>query len=160
MRPDAVSAAGKHVVLDQNPRLAALFSPDGWSWNILNPRVRDLLKDVRRELYEVFPNARYFHLGCDEVYSYEKGDEDQRRMRSFLRSVIEEVQMEGVRPIIWGDMLLNARACGVDGGHQPYVCGCDTPEHADKLIAAIPRGTVIADCTTTFCRRLSRPAFT
>ena len=66
-------------------------------------------------------------------------------MRSFLRSVIEEVQMEGVRPIIWGDMLLNARACGVDGGHQPYVCGCDTPEHADKLIAAIPRDTVIAD---------------
>lgn len=138
-------SGGKHVVLDQNPRLAALFSPDGWSWNILNPRVRDLLKDVRRELYEVFPNARYFHLGCDEVYSYEKGDEDQRRMRSFLRSVIEEVQMEGVRPIIWGDMLLNARACGVDGGHQPYVCGCDTPEHADKLIAAIPRDTVIAD---------------
>ena len=109
------------MVLDQKPRLAALFSPDGWSWNILNPRVRDLLKDVRRELYEVFPNARYVHLGCDEVYSYEKGDEDQRRMRSFLRSVIEEVQMEGVRPIIWGDMLLNARACGVDGGHQPYV---------------------------------------
>lgn len=138
-------SGGKHVVLDQNPRLAALFSPDGWSWNILNPRARDLLKDVRRELYEVFPNARYFHLGCDEVYSYEKGDEDQRRMRSFLRSVIEEVQMEGVRPIIWGDMLLNARACGVDGGHQPYVCGCDTPEHADKLIAAIPRDTVIAD---------------
>lgn len=138
-------SGGKHVVLDQNPRLAVLFSPDGWSWNILNPRVRDLLKDVRRELYEVFPNARYFHLGCDEVYSYEKGDEDQRRMRSFLRSVIEEAQMEGVRPIIWGDMLLNARACGVDGGHQPYVCGCDTPEHADKLIAAIPRDTVIAD---------------
>lgn len=138
-------SGGKHVVLDQNPRLAALFSPDGWSWNILNPRARDLLREVRRELYEVFPNARYFHLGCDEVYSYEKGEEDQRRMREFLRSLIEEVQAEGVRPIIWGDMLLNAEACGVEGGHQPYVCGCDTPEHGEALIAAIPKDTVIAD---------------
>ena len=138
-------SGGKHVVLDQNPRLAALFSPDGWSWNILNPRARDLLREVRRELYEVFPNARYFHLGCDEVYSYEKRDEDQRRMRDFLQSLIKEVQMEGVRPIIWGDMLLNAEACGVEGGHQPYVCGCDTPEHGEALIAAIPKDTVIAD---------------
>ena len=138
-------SGGKHVVLDQNPRLAALFSPDGWSWNVLNPRTRDLLREVRRELYEVFPNARYFHLGCDEVYSYEKGEEDQRRMREFLRSLIEEVQAEGVRPIIWGDMLLNAEACGVEGGHQPYVCGCDTPEHGEALIAAIPKDTVIAD---------------
>ena len=138
-------SGGKHVVLDQNPRLAALFSPDGWSWNVLNPQTRNLLKDVRRELYEVFPNARYFHLGCDEVYSYEKGEEDQRRMRDFLRSLIEEVQAEGVRPIIWGDMLLNAEACGVEGGQEPYVCGCDTPEHGEALIAAIPKDTVIAD---------------
>lgn len=144
-------SGGKHVVLDQNPRLANLFAPDGWSWNTDDPQAARLLKQVRRELYEVFPNCRYFHLGCDEVYSYEKGDEDQQKMRNFLRGLIEEVKAEGKRPIIWGDMLLNAEACGVDGRRQrprppqPYFCGCDTPENAEKLIAAIPKDTVIAD---------------
>ena len=138
-------SGGQHVVLDQNPKKALLFEPDGWTWCISNPETRRVLRALRQELIELCGSGRYFHLGCDEVYSYEKGDEDQRRMRSFLRSVIEEVQMEGVRPIIWGDMLLNAEACGVEGGHQPYVCGCDTPEHGEALIAAIPKDTVIAD---------------
>lgn len=144
-------SGGKHVVLDQNPSLALLFSPDGWSWNIDSPAAHDLLKEVRRELYEIYPNAKYFHLGCDEVYSYEKGDEDQERMRNFLHDLIEEVKAEGVRPIIWGDMLLNAEAIGVGSRRQvprpekPYFCGCDTPENAEKMIAAIPKDTVIAD---------------
>lgn len=144
-------SGGKHVVLDQNPRLANLFSPDGWSWNIDSPKAHDLLKEVRRELYEIYPNAKYFHLGCDEVYSYEKGEEDQRKMRDYLRSLIEEVKAEGMRPIIWGDMLLNADAVGVGSRRQvpkpekPYFCGCDTPENAEKMLAAIPKDTVIAD---------------
>lgn len=135
-------SGGKHVVLDQNPRLAPLFSPDGWSWNLRSPRVPDLLRELRRELYEVFPGAQYFHLGCDEVYSYETGDEAQALMARFLRDRIEEVLREGKRPIIWGDMLLNSQACGVG---KPYFCGCDTPEHARQLLEAIPRETVIAD---------------
>lgn len=135
-------SGGKHVVLDQNPRLATLFSPDGWSWNITNPQVFELLKQIRRELYEIFPDAQYFHLGCDEVYSYESGDESHRLMRQFLRDRIEEVISEGKRPIIWGDMLLNPQACGVG---SPYFCGCDTPEHAQQMIDAIPKETIIAD---------------
>ena len=135
-------SGGKHVVLDQNPRLAPLFSPDGWSWNLRSPRVPDLLRELRRELYEVFPGAQYFHLGCDEVYSYETGDEAQALMARFLRDRIEEVLREGKRPIIWGDMLLNSQACGVG---KPYFCGCDTPEHARQLLEDIPRETVIAD---------------
>lgn len=144
-------SGGKHVVLDQNPKLAMLFSPDGWSWNIESQASHDLLKQVRQELYEIYPNCTYFHLGCDEVYSYEKGDEDQRRMRNFLHDLIEEVKAEGKRPIIWGDMLLNAEAVGVGSRRQvprpekPYFCGCDTPENAEKMIEAIPRDTVIAD---------------
>lgn len=144
-------SGGKHVVLDQNPRLALLFSQDGWSWNIESREAHDLLKEVRRELYEIYPNASYFHLGCDEVYSYEKGDEDQQKMRNFLHDLIEEVKAEGKRPIIWGDMLLNPDAVGVGSRRQvprpekPYFCGCDTPENAEKIIAAIPKDTVIAD---------------
>ena len=135
-------SGGKHVALDQNPRLAPLFSPDGWSWSLTNAQVPGLLRELRRELYEIFPDARYFHLGCDEVYSYESGDESHRMMRQFLRDRIEEVIAEGKRPIIWGDMLLNPQACGVG---KPYFCGCDTPEHAQQLLDAIPRDTVIAD---------------
>lgn len=135
-------SGGKHVVLDQNPRLAPLFAPDGWAWNITNPEVRELLRKVRGELYEIFDASEYFHLGCDEVYSYEKGDEDQRLMREYLRELVEEVKSEGKRPILWGDMLLNEEACGVS---KPYFCSCDTPENAEKLIAALPKDTVIAD---------------
>ena len=44
---------GKHVVLDQNPALQELFTPDGWAWNIHSPKVHDLLKQIRLELYEL-----------------------------------------------------------------------------------------------------------
>ena len=144
-------SGGKHVVLDQNPRLATLFSPDGWSWDIRSDKARSLLRKVRAELYEIFPDAKFFHLGCDEAYSYEKGDEDQRLMRCFLHDLIEEVKAEGKKPIIWGDMLLNAEAVGVADRRvdaraaKPYFCGCDTPENAEKMIEAIPKDTIIAD---------------
>ena len=139
------ASGGKHVVLDQNPRLALLFSPDGWSWNIESPQTRSLLRQIRRELYEIYPNAGYFHLGCDEVYSYERGEDDQRKMREFLREIIEEVKAEGKRPIIWGDMLLNAENAGVAGDKEPYFCSCDSPADAERLIEAIPKDTLIAD---------------
>lgn len=138
-------SGGKHVVLDQNPRLAPLFSQDGWSWNIENPETWQLLSQIRQELYEIYPNTGYFHLGCDEVYSYERGEEDQRKMRSFLRGIIEQVQSEGKRPMIWGDMLLNARNAGVAGDPEPYFCSCDSPEAGEKLIAEIPKDTIIVD---------------
>ena len=135
-------SGGKHVVLDQNPRLATLFAQDGWSWNIRNPETRALLKKIRCELYAFFPSCEYIHLGCDEVYSYESGDENQAAMRQYLHDLMEEVKLEGKTPIIWGDMLLNAEECEVE---KPYFCGCDTPENARKMIDSIPKDTVIAD---------------
>lgn len=138
-------SGGKHVVLDQNPKLAPLFSYDGWSWNIESPQTMALLRQIRRELYEIYPNCRYFHLGCDEVYSYERGEQDQQKMRRFLCSIIEQVRSEGKRPMIWGDMLLNPQNAAVAGDREPYVCSCDSPEDAKKLIAAIPKDTIIVD---------------
>lgn len=137
--------SGKHVVLDQNPRLAVLFSPDGWSWNVDNPRVKQLLRQVRRELYEIYPEAEYFHLGCDEVDSYDRGEANQRKMRTFLKEIIEDVKSEGKKPIIWGDMLLNRENVGLAESDEGYCCFCDSPEDAKKLIDAIPKDTVIAD---------------
>ncbi len=135
-------SGGKHVVLDQNPRLATLFAEDGWAWNIENPEAHALLKKIRAELYDLFPNTEYIHLGCDEVYSYESGDDNQAKMRQYLHDLIEEVKSEGKKPIIWGDMLLNPEACMVE---KPYFCGCDTPENAVKMAECIPKDTIIAD---------------
>ena len=59
---------GKHVVLDQNPRLQHLFTPDGWAWDVTSPEVYHLLANIRRELYELFGQTEYFHIGCDEAY--------------------------------------------------------------------------------------------
>lgn len=138
-------SGGKHVVLDQNPRLATLFSPDGWSWNIESKKAKELLAAVRRELYDIYPDAKYIHLGCDEVYSYERGEEDQKKMRTFLTELLAQVKSEGKTPMIWGDMLLNAENVGVVGDKEHYYCSCDDPQDAKKLIDAIPKDTVIVD---------------
>ena len=56
---------GKHVVLDQNPLLQNLFTPDGWAWNIRSDKTVKLLKQMRNELYELFGDSEYIHIGCD-----------------------------------------------------------------------------------------------
>lgn len=138
-------SGGKHVVLDQNPRLAPLFSPDGWSWNAESSKVQELLAAVRRELYDIYPDAKYIHLGCDEVYSYERGEEDQRKMRVFMTALLAQVSAEGKTPMIWGDMLLNAENAGIVGDKERYHCAGGDPQNTQKLINAIPRDTVIVD---------------
>ena len=138
-------SGGKHVVLDQNPRLAALFSEDGWSWNIRSERVLALLRRMRGELCELFGEGGYFHLGCDEVYSYETGDDNHRLMRNYLKSLIRVVSAEGRRPILWGDMFLNRAAVGLTEDDRGYACNCDTPAHAQAFLDELPREAVIAD---------------
>ncbi len=64
------SLYGRHVVLDQNPRLATLFEPDGWTWCLSNPETLELLRAVRKELMDFFGPGSWFHIGCDEAYSY------------------------------------------------------------------------------------------
>lgn len=98
--------SGKHVVLDQNPRYQHLYSPDGWVWNIESPEVRKLLKQVRLELYEVFGQGEYIHIGCDEAY-YISRDKRLRTevLPAYLRELTAEVEKEGRRPMIWMDML-------------------------------------------------------
>lgn len=102
---------GRHVVLDQNPRLAPLFEPDGWTWCLTNPRARDLLLRVCDELIEFAGPGRYFHIGCDEAYSHASCDRCRTsdRIKLFtehLNRLDAHLEKRGRRTIMWGDALL------------------------------------------------------
>jgi len=75
---------GKHVALDQNPQLQRFFTPDGWAWNINSPAVFALLKQVRKELYELFGNGEYIHIGCDEAYYITRNRELRKSLSGYL----------------------------------------------------------------------------
>ena len=85
------SCYGKHVVLDQNPARALLFEPDGWTWCISNPETRRVLRGLRQELIDLCGSGKYFHLGCDESYSYATcpicSTQDTRRLESLEQQV-------------------------------------------------------------------------
>ncbi len=134
---------GKHVVLDQNPALQYLFTPDGWCWDIFSQDVRALLKEMRRELCELFGEGEYFHIGCDEAHIYSSEYYPMAGLCDYLASLTREVLSEGRRPILWGDMIV------------PYDCSSEKPEKAvaawerakrmKPLMDALAPQSVIAD---------------
>ena len=101
---------GKHVVLDQNPRLQKLFTPDGWAWDITSKEVFALLKQVRKELYELFGDGEYIHIGCDEAYYITRNEKIRKELPTYLAKLTSEVEAEGRRPMMWMDMLLEEGA--------------------------------------------------
>jgi len=129
---------GKHVVLDQNPRLQRLFSPDGWVWDIESEEVAALLKAVRNELYELFGEGEYMHIGCDEAYYITRNDRLRHELPNFLNKLTSEVEAEGRKPMMWMDMLLEKDA----------FAGCYTvgkKDEAAALRAATAPSTVFVD---------------
>lgn len=106
---------GRHVVLDQNPALAPLFEPDGWTWCLSNPETRRLLRAVRGELMELCGPGEYFHLGCDEAYSFATCPEcvakdSAHLLAGYLNELTEELAAAGRRPMVWADTLLEQGA--------------------------------------------------
>ncbi len=101
---------GKHVVLDQNPRLEHLFTPDGWVWDIRSQQVGELLKNVRAELYDLFGAGEYMHIGCDEAYYITRNETLRKELAGYLSKLTKEVEAEGRRPMLWMDMLLEENA--------------------------------------------------
>ena len=102
---------GRHVVLDQNPKLAPLFEPDGWTWCLSNPRTQALLRSVADELIEFAGPGKFFHIGCDEAYSHATCDRCRQtdRVKLFVDHVnglAEHLEKRGRRAIMWGDALL------------------------------------------------------
>lgn len=132
---------GKHVVLDQNPRLQYLFTQDGWSWNIHSRETRELLKKIRLELYEVFGEGDYLHIGCDEAYYYTHCDEERKQLPDFLSYLTDEVVSEGRRPMVWMDMMLE-RGKYTENGRTTATC---VPEEVDILQGALNPKTIMVD---------------
>lgn len=105
----ARAAYGKHAVLDQAPEKALLFGPDGWTWNIRNPEVPKILGGIREELFQLFGESEYFHLGFDEAFVYEEELSEEERnelLLAYMNELCNEICSTGRRPIIWGDMFL------------------------------------------------------
>lgn len=132
---------GKHVVLDQNPRLQYLFTPDGWAWDIESQEVRVLLKKVRLELYELFGEGEFIHVGCDEAYYYTRCAKVRQKMPAFLKTLTDEVVAEGRRPMVWMDMLLER-----DKYNQKYKAYATcAPDEVEQMQGALNPQTVMVD---------------
>ncbi len=136
---------GRHVVLDQNPRLAPLFEPDGWTWCLTNPGALDIIRRVCDELIELAGPGQFFHMGCDEAYSHATCDRCRQtdRVRLFadhINNLAGHLEKRGRRAIMWGDPLLERAKWSSDyrANGTPAL-----PTH--ETIDRISRRIVIAD---------------
>ncbi len=132
---------GKHVVLDQNPTLQHLFTPDGWAWNIHSQETRALLKKVRQELYDLFGEGEFLHVGCDEAYYYTRCDEERHLLPAYLKDLTDAVTEEGRRPMVWMDMMLER-----DKYHKgTRVYATCAPDEVEALQESLNPATVMVD---------------
>lgn len=135
---------GKHTTLDLFPEYLPLFEPDGWVWCLSNPAVRKVLTEAVLEMYEVFDNPPYFHIGCDEAY-------EPAQCRSCRRADYKKLFMEHLlyfqkllaerncRIMMWHDMLIqksNPRWKGYTAVGNPKTEG---------LLEQLPKDIVICD---------------
>ena len=137
-------AFGKHVVLDQNPRLATLFSNDGWWWRFDKQCVRELLKSMRSELYGLFGKGEYFHIGFDESFSYPTDEAASSALCDYVGDICREIISEGRIPLLWGDLFLHEKSVGIKAG-MGYEGNCISAEMSEKMIRSLPSDVVICD---------------
>ena len=129
---------GKHVVLDQAPKYEYMFNSFGWVWNFKRADVRALLKNIRDELIDICGDGNYFHLGCDEAYSFGHNPDKALEMAQYLNEINEELKFKGRRGIIWHDMLLD------ETEYKDYIA-TSTKASAGILINNISKDFIIAD---------------
>lgn len=133
----ARNCSGKHTVLDQNPSLQYLYLHDGWTWNIKSEKVYDLLRNARKELYEIFGKSKYIHIGCDEAYMLIYSAELRAMLPEYLKRITDEIVSEGKRPMMWMDMVIPNMGEGYFGVAEK--------DEADSLISSINPNTVAVD---------------
>lgn len=135
--------SGKHVVLDQNHSLQTYFTDDGWCWDIRKPKVKDLLRKIRKELTELFEGGRYIHLGCDEAYNFELNKENMDFICGFINEISEEMKQVGRKIIIWGDIFLYRHPDY--NSDNKYTCNAPSQFVEQYLLEHLSKDVVIAD---------------
>lgn len=144
---------GKHIVLDQNPKLAYLFSPSGWEWNIKVKEVYDITISIIDEMLEVFGDGEYYHIGVDETFTYEETEESLKEFADFINRVVKHIESKGRRVMMWGDMLLShERYSG-----QPYFANGQKIEFEGVLADNLSKNIIIVDWQY---RQLEKPWIT
>ena len=136
---------GRHVVLDQNPARQLLFEPDGWTWCLSNPKTHRLLRMIREELMDLCGPGKYFHLGCDEAYSFASCPECSKKdgpqmLADYLNSLTKELAADGRRPIIWADALLEEGAW-----ERPTIATSRPDQRTHLALSHLDRRIIMAD---------------
>ena len=134
---------GKHVVLDQDPKMQPYFSEDGWTWRIEKEEVRLLMGKIRDELIELFGEGSYFHLGCDEAYNFPVNAENAGAVTGYLNEIAASLAKKGRRAIVWGDMFLTKRSAWNPENHYTASAANEAAEKA--LLSSLSREIIIAD---------------
>ncbi len=138
----------KHTTLDQNPKLAPYFEPDGWTWNLQNPDTLKLLRAMRQELMEVCGQGEYFHIGCDEAFPYGtsrlfNGKDKLQILIDYLNGLSEEMKACGRKALMWGDQMLYMQP---NWAPAPYnIAYAESQESADRLLKGLSRDIIITD---------------
>lgn len=134
---------GKHVVLDQEPSLQYYFSDNGWCWDIKKSCVRELLRQVRNELCELFGESKYFHIGCDEAYGFSMTEENMSFICNFINEISAELKSRGMRAIAWADMFISPHPefCK----ENKYTANADSTAAEEYMLSHISRDVIIAD---------------
>ena len=135
---------GKHVVLDQDPRLQTYFSEDGWCWDIKKPKVRALLRSIREELCELCGSGQYFHVGCDEAYGFDFSKESMDLICDFLNEISKDMNQIGRRIITWGDMFLSKHP-EFNPNNRYSDCNNPSLETEQYMLGRLDRSVIIAD---------------
>jgi hypothetical protein len=141
--PAARGSNHKHTLLDFHPEFAPLFEPDGWCWCLSNPATRAFLTDLVNDLFDIFENPPFFHLGCDEA-----GDgtcalcrraDYPTLLKNHLLYFNDILKKRGARPMVWHDMFVERG----DKRWAGYVA-CGTPGTI-SILDKLPKDFVICD---------------
>lgn len=134
---------GKHVILNQNPKLAYLFGDDGWCWNIKSEKVKKLLKNIRHELVELCGGGEYFHIGCDEAYGFEYTKEEIDSVTAFINETNADITYHGRKTVMWADMLIYKYENY--NKNNIYTASSPSKKVSSHIMTALDKNIIMAD---------------
>ncbi len=137
---------GRHVILDRFPQFAPLFEPDGWTWCLSNPQTGMIQRELLEEIFELFGDVPYFHLGFDEAFNANtclqcsKSDYPELLLKHilFLHDLLAE---HGTKAIVWHDMFLELDK---EKWGSNIILDRNTP-NPHEILDKLPRDIVLAD---------------